>query len=132
MKEDEKSEKIQEYDFVKKFLHEVRKSGCYLGDLKTGEQTGMLFDKDYLDLKAGRPIIRTVTETGNFTIYLRKVRNPDDMWIKYLFKEETTGYIKDEQSLDRYSFSPGDNIEIKMRILKDKIRIKLRYIGTTT
>lgn len=121
--------KKQEYLFTKRFLSEVKNSGCYLGDMVTGEQTGMLFDKDYNLLKNGHTLHRTVMQSKDFSIDLRQKRDKNEAWTRNIFRIESTGFIKDEQDMDEYSFSPGDDIEISIRINKNTIRVHLKYVG---
>lgn len=121
--------KKQEYLFTKRFIGGVKNAGCYLGDLATGEQTGMLFDKDYYLLLDGQTIKRTVMQSKDFSIDLRKKRDANEAWTRNIFRIESTGFIKDEQDMDEYSFSPGDDIEIRIKIIKDRIRVHLKYVG---
>jgi hypothetical protein len=122
------AEKQQAYEFTKKLILEVKHEGCYLGDLDTGKETGQFWDEDWDRITKGRIALRTVTKVGDYTIEMSKVKKPEDGWIKNLAR--STGYLKDTQDLDEYSFSPKDVIEMRIKLLPDSlIRISLKFVG---
>src|SRR3990167_9899920 len=115
------SQKRQIYILDKRILDESR-SGWNLGDKETGLDTGSgLFDVDYGQLKIGMILRRTVTNTNDYTVYLKRVKNPKEKWTNRVFRSQNTGYIRDIQYLDEHSFSPGDIIEIRATILDEDI-----------
>ena len=97
--------------------------GYYLLNPSTNQETGMLFDTEFYNLKKGKRIRRTVEETKDNTIFTRQVRPPGENMYQRTFRLEGTGLIKDTQGFPTYPFSPGTDIEIKIIKKTDEIII---------
>lgn len=99
----------------------MQRLGFRTEDIDTEEPTGFFYDVDIEKLKKGKKIERTVENTDGPSFDTRVVRDPTESMYKRMFRDESTGQVRDRDI--HYAFNEGDNIMISLRCPEGKFEV---------
>jgi len=112
---------------LKRYIYYEIKDGYYLEDLQH-KKTGFFFCEEMTQLEKGQELTLQVESTdGEFGVDFRTY-NPNETFLRKLFKSETVGQIVDYQ-MREHPFDKNEIVSIKMRRKSNYVEIHLTAIN---